>query len=537
MSLHLYNTLTRTLEPFKPLKQDGVKVYYCGPTPYNYAHIGNLRNYLMDDFVVRSMRFLGYKVKTTMNITDVEDKIIRDSKNQWKTIKELTDFYTKAFLEDCGKLGIIPADNIMPITELIDDMGKLIDGLIQKWYAYLADDGSIYYSVSKFKNYGKLANLDFKGMISSVRVKNDEYDKEQVADFALWKAYDPENDGENKWTISVTLNGEKKIIEWRPGWHIECSACNRHFFGDQIDIHMGGVDLIFPHHQNEVAQTEAFTGKQFSKYWMHGGHLLVDNKKMAKSAGNFYTLRDIVEKYNSDYLDSWLYLEKFSEATNEAPLSIWSGLDTTFTNVDKKIENIIYRWFRLMALQNQYRENFNFTFERLGAAINTIKWLDEMMKRLGRYIENLPEGSDERNAHGKMKFHDISREFRDNQQYFMQEFIEKLENDFDTVSAMTIVFELQGYVNSGIDDALFSREEAKSLIELLKSWDTVIGILDFSLLESESIPKEIEALAVARIEAKATKDWVEADKIRDELAWLGWRMIDEAGGKWRVERI
>lgn len=532
MSLHLFNTLTRTLEPFKPLKQDGVKVYYCGPTPYNYAHIGNLRNYLMDDFVVRSMRFLGYKVKTTMNITDVEDKIIRDSKNQGKTIKELTDFYTNAFLEDCGKLGIIPADNIMPITELIDDMGELIDWLIQKWYAYLADDGSIYYSVSKFKNYGKLANLDFKGMISSVRVKNDEYDKEQVADFALWKAYDPENDGENKWTISVTLNGEKKIIEWRPGWHIECSACNRHFFGDQIDIHMGGVDLVFPHHQNEVAQTEAFTGKQFSKYWLHGGHLLVDNKKMAKSANNFYTLRDIVEKASGSSLRKELATTK--EETEDFPKQ---EIPPTLLSKGGLPEQLIYRGFRLMWLLNQYRENFNFTFERLGAAINTIIWLDEMMKRLGRYLENLPDGSDERNAHGKMKFHDISREFRDNQQYFMQEFIEKLENDFDTVSAMTIVFELQGYINSGIDDTVFSREEAKSLIELLRSWDMVIGILDFSLLESESIPKEIEALAVARIEAKTAKDWAEADRIRDELAWLGWRMIDEAGGKWRVERI
>jgi cysteinyl-tRNA synthetase len=174
-------------------------------------------------------------------------------------------------------------------------------------------------------------------MISDVRIKNDEYDKEQVADFALWKGYDNESDGENKWAITVTVDGEKKIIEGRPGWHIECSACNRHFFGDQIDIHMGGVDLIFPHHQNEIAQTEAFTGKTFSKYWMHGGHLLVDNKKMSKSAGNFYTLRDIVEKM--------------------------TGTD----------EQLIYRGFRLMALQNQYRDNFNFTFDRLGAAVNTIK--------------------------------------------------------------------------------------------------------------------------------------------------------------------
>lgn len=503
MSLHLYNTLTRTVERFKSLKQDEVKVYYCGPTPYNYAHIGNLRNYLMDDFVVRTLRYLGYKVKTTMNITDVEDKIIRDSREKWITRKELTDIYTQAFLDDCGRLWIIPADNIMPITELIDDMGEIIDGLIQKWYAYLAEDGSIYYSVSKFKNYGKLANLDFDGMISGVRIKNDEYDKEQVADFALWKWYDAVSDGENKWSITVTLNWEKKVIEWRPGWHIECSACNKHFFGDQIDIHMGWVDLVFPHHQNEIAQTEAYTGKQFSKYWMHWGHLLVDNKKMAKSAGNFYTLRDIVTHLTTE--DSHLKTE------------------------------LIYRGFRLMALQNQYRENFNFTFERLGAAINTIRGLDEMMKRLGRYITKLPETSEERTGRGKLKFHEISREFRENQQAFMQEFIEKLENDFDTVSVMTIVFEFQGYVNSGVDEESFSLEEAKSLRDILKSWNEVLGILDFSLLESESLPEDIQKLALDRYDAKIAKNWAEADRIRDELAGLGWKMIDEKDG-WRVER-
>jgi cysteinyl-tRNA synthetase len=190
-----------------------------------------------------------------------------------------------------------------------------------------------------------------------------------------------------------------------------------------------------------------------------------------------------------------------------------------------------------MALQNQYRENFNFTFERLGAAINTINGLDEMMKRLGRALETTPEANKERNTHGKMKFHDMSREFRDNQQYFMQGFIEKLENDFDTVSAMTIVFELQTYINSGIDDDLFSHEELKSLIHLIQSWNEVIGILDFSLLQSESVPAEITALALARIESKLAKNWTEADKIRDELADMGWRMIDEAGGKWRVEKI
>lgn len=244
---------------------------------------------------------------------------------------------------------------------------------------------------------------------------------------------------------------------------------------------MGGIDNLFPHHQNEVAQTEAYTGKQFSKYWMHGGHLLVDNKKMAKSAGNFYTLRDVVEKQS----------------------------DTT--------PELIYRGFRLMALQNQYRENFNFTFERLVAAVNTIRGLDEMMKRLGRYIEKLPETSEERTARGKLKFHEISREFRENQQAFMQEFIEKLEDDFDTVSAMTTVFELQGYVNSGIDDETFSLEEAKSLRDILKSWNEVLGILDFTLLESETLPEDIQKLALDRYDAKIAKNWAEADKIRDEL--------------------
>jgi cysteinyl-tRNA synthetase len=562
MSLHLYNTLSRELERFKPLRQDEVKIYYCGPTPYNYAHIGNLRAYLFSDFVIRTLRFLGYKVRTVMNITDIDDKTIRDSQKSGKSLKEFTEFYANEFLSDLTKLHINHADTISPISELIPDMGKMIQWLLDKGYAYLADDGSIYYSVSKFKKYGQLANLDMKWMISSVRIDNDEYEKDQVADFALWKAYDKETDGENFWKIKLrvksekwkvtnnnttpcvktsqiwsnssenrepqwvvsgnTTNEESEIWTWstsisevllkgRPGWHIECSACNMRFFGAQIDIHMGGIDNLFPHHQNEVAQTEAFTGKTFSKYWMHGGHLLVDNKKMAKSAWNFFTLRDIIEKYSNEV--------KTSQTGNIS-------------------EAIISRWFRLMALQNQYRENFNFTFDRLGAAINTIKGLDEMMKRIGRYMDGLPESNDERSARGKLKFHEISRDFRENQQVFMQEFVDRLENDFDTNSAMTVIFEYQSYINRGIDEQAFRMEEMKSIIDLLRSWNEVISILDFSLLESiEIIPKEIEALAVARIEAKNTKNWWEADKIRDEITSLWWKMIDEASGKWRVEKM
>jgi cysteinyl-tRNA synthetase len=343
------------------------------------------------------------------------------------------------------------------------------------------------------------------GMISSVRINNDEYKKEQVADFALWKSYDPETDGPNKWEINLTINGEKRVLSGRPGWHIECSACNYRFFGPQIDIHMGGIDNLFPHHQNEVAQTEAFTGKTFSKYWMHGGHLLVDNKKMSKSAGNFYTLRDIVDRYQK-----------------ERP---------------ELQESFIYRGFRLMALQNQYRENFNFTFERLDAAINTIRGIDEMLKRLHRYQDQFPPTQEIRNAHGKLKFHDISREFRENQQAFMQDFIERLENDFDTVSAMTVVFEYQSYINTGIDEEAFSLEEAKSLRGLLESWNEVLGILDFSILENTKIPEDIEKLARDRCDAKNEKNWKKADEIRATLESLGWKMIDEAGGKWHLERM
>lgn len=509
MSLHIYNALTRELERFKPLKQDEVKVYYCGPTPYNYAHIGNLRAYLFEDFVIRTLRFLGYKTRTVMNITDIDDKTIRDSQKSGKSLKEFTEFYSKEFLSDLTKLHINHADTISPISELIPDMGKMIQWLLDKGYAYMSEDGSVYYSVAKFKKYGKLANLNMTGMISSVRIDNDEYEKDQVADFALWKAYDKKTDGENAWEIEIKTGGETKILKGRPGWHIECSACNMKFFGPQIDIHMGGIDNLFPHHQNEVAQTEAYTGKQFSQYWMHGWHLLVDNKKMAKSAGNFYTLRDIFEK-NKDIS-----------------------------------EVIIARAFRLMALQNQYRENFNFTFDRLGAAINTIKWLDEMMKRLGRYQDSLIwdltgtewlEDLRERTAKWRLKFHEISREFRDNQQAFMQEFVEKLEDDFDTLGAMTIIFEYQTYINSAVDDEAFTLEECKSLIDLLKTWNEVIAILDFDLLKSnEVIPNEILALLAERNEAKLQKNYAEWDRIRNELDILGYKIIDEKNGS-RVEK-
>lgn len=305
-----------------------------------------MRAYLFEDFVVRSMRFLGYKVRTTMNLTDIDDKTIRDSQKANESLLAFTQKYTALFMEDLEMLRIIPADTVSPISSVIPEMIQIIQKLLDTGFAYISEDNSIYYSIQKFKTYGELAHLDMGGMKESIRVNNDEYEKDAAADFALWKAYDATTDGENKWDAEFMVRGEKKILPGRPGWHIECSACNRKFFGDQIDIHMGGIDLVFPHHQNEIAQTEAFTGKQFSKYWMHGGHMLIEGKKMSKSAKNFYTLRDIFARYpNTPQTD-------------------------------------VARAFRLLILSVQYRENFNFLFESLEANIRTLASFDAFLRRI-----------------------------------------------------------------------------------------------------------------------------------------------------------
>ena len=286
--ISLYNTLSRSLEEFAPLSGgDTVSIYCCGPTPYNQAHIGNLRTYLTEDTIIKIFRLAGYSVRAVMNITDIDDKTIRDSQKSGMSLHDFTEKYFRIFRADIERLGITAfGDNFFRISTVIPEMVTIINKLLQDGYAYVADDGSIYYRIERFATYGELAHLDRSGMRTSVRVHNDEYSKDEACDFALWKAHDPEKDGENAWEEKFVVDGREMTIKGRPGWHIECSACNLRHHGEQIDVHMGGVDNIFPHHQNEIAQTEAYTGKQFSRYWIHGGHLLVDNKKMAKSAGN-----------------------------------------------------------------------------------------------------------------------------------------------------------------------------------------------------------------------------------------------------------
>ena len=285
MVLKLYNTLTRKKEIFKPLKKDDVKMYSCGPTVYNYAHIGNLRTYIFNDLLRRSLEFLGYKIIHVMNITDVDDKTIAASQKNSMSLKEFTTKYEKIFFQDLEELNIKKPSYILHATESINDMVSLIKKLLEKGYAYRVDDG-IYFSIKKDKNYGKLAQLQKSKKMKS-RIKNDNYDKENLQDFALWKFYTNE-DGDVFW--------DTPIGKGRPGWHIDCSAMGMKKFGDTLDIHTGAIDLIFPHHTNEIAQSEAATGKPFVRYWLHGGFLTMKGGKMSKSLGNILILKNLEEQ-------------------------------------------------------------------------------------------------------------------------------------------------------------------------------------------------------------------------------------------------
>ncbi|EKE27495.1 MAG: hypothetical protein ACD_3C00198G0009 [uncultured bacterium (gcode 4)] len=476
--MQLTNSLTRKKEKFKPLKEEKVKVYYCWPTPYNYTHIGNLRTYLFSDMAVKALKFMWYKIETTMNLTDIDDKTIRDSIKNGENLRDFTQRYIDFFFDDLAKLNIAKADNISRISDLIDVMVEIINWLLSKWYAYMAEDGSVYYSISKFKSYWELAHLDFWGMKTSVRIDNDEYDKDEAADFVLWKAYDEVKDWPNKWEAKLKVNWEEKIIWGRPGWHIECSACNLKFFWAQIDLHIWAIDLLFPHHQNEVAQTEAFTGKQFSKYWMHAWHLLVDNKKMSKSKGNFYTLRDVEEKMN------WIL------------------------TLDE-----IYRGFRMMNLQARYDDSFNFTFDKLKQAATTLKTFDEVFKRIKNYAP----------VEWKVK-----KEVSENIQAFIQEYISKLEDDFNTPEALATVFEFIKYVNTFIDAEAFNDKEIKAVIDVFKTFNEVLSIMDFTILEKEeNIPENIIKLVEQRVQAKLAHDFTLADSIRSEVEKRWYKIVDD----------
>ncbi len=345
MALELFNTLSRQLELFKPLNPPKVGLYTCGPTVYNYPHIGNYRAYVFGDILKRYLIYREYKVKHIMNITDVDDKTIRDSQVENKNLEDFTKFYTESFYEDIKSLNIIPADKYTKATSYIKEMIELVEILIDKGFAYKTKDGSIYFDIHKDSNYGKLSHFKISDLKKNAlgRLIEDEYDKENAQDFALWKAWS-KNDGEVFWEPEKILNKKTVLVKGRPGWHIECSAMSMKELGQSFDIHTGGVDNIFPHHENEIAQSECATGKPFVKYFMHNEFLLVDGKKMSKSLGNFYTLRDLIEK----------------------------GIDPLA--------------FRLWLLTSHYRTKTNFTMEAVVGAQNALIRIRKIFLKLGGEI-------------------------------------------------------------------------------------------------------------------------------------------------------
>ena len=463
--MRFYNTLTRKKEEFKPLEKGVVRIYTCGPTVYDYAHIGNFRTYVFQDLLRRWLEYRGYKVIQVMNITDVDDKTIRGARREGISLKEYTERYIKAFFEDIKTLNIEKAEYYPKATEHIKEMVELIKKLLEKGYAYKAEDGSTYYDISKFKEYGKLSKIKIEELKPGARVKADQYAKEEARDFALWKAWD-EEDGDVYW--------ETELGKGRPGWHIECSAMALKYLGETIDIHSGGVDLIFPHHENEIAQSEAVTGKPFARFWLHSEHLMVEGRKMAKSLGNFYTLRDLLKMGYS-------------------PKAI-----------------------RFLLLSTHYRQQLNFTFEALKAAEKTIERLQIFMERLkeangtgcGKQIDKLME---------KVK----------------EEFETALDDDLDINTALASLFEFIREVNKLIDENKLSKQEARMVRELMLKFDKVLGVIGEEEKE-EGLPKEIMELIRKREEARKRKEWETADQIREKLREMGIIIEDTpTGTKWR----
>ena len=348
MALQLFNTLSGKIEEFHPLEDNLVRMYACGPTVYDYGHIGNFRTFVAVDVLRRFLKQSGYRLKHVMNITDVEDKIIRNAARDGVTVQEYTKKYTDAFLEDADALNIQHPELLAKATDHIQEMAHFIAVLRDKGYAYQADDGSYYFRIAKFPEYGKLSKKDFEGMNDGARVDVDEYEKDNARDFALWKAPKP---GEAQW--------DTEIGPGRPGWHIECSQMSMKYLGDTFDLHAGGEDLIFPHHENEIAQSEALTGKPFVKVWFHSRFLLVEGEKMAKSAGNFFTVRDLV-------------------LMGHKPSSI-----------------------RFLLMSVPYRKQLNFTFDGLTQAANSVERLRNFKRRLE--TSQFPAGSIQRSPHSRRK--------------------------------------------------------------------------------------------------------------------------------------
>jgi cysteinyl-tRNA synthetase len=465
--IRIFNTLTREKEQFKPISPGKVGIYTCGPTVYDYAHIGNFRAFIFEDLFKRWLEYRGLEVTHIMNLTDVDDKTIKGSQKQQKPLRQYTNFYADAFFEDIKILNIKLATVYPRATDHIPEMVALIKTLLQKGYAYKGEDGSIYFAVSKFPLYGKLSHIKVSELKAGARVSQDEYAKEEAQDFALWKAWSCE-DGDVYW--------ETELGKGRPGWHIECSAMSMKYLGETFDIHCGGVDNMFPHHENEVAQSEAATGKPFVHYWMHNEHLLVEGKKMAKRLGNFYTLRDLLGR----------------------------GIDPMV--------------IRYLLFSTHYRQQFNFTFEGLEAAKGAIGRIVNLQRRL-------------KDANGQGRSEEIARLIENAQSCFGS----AMDNDLDVNLALASLFDFVREINNLLDANALTSQEAGKVMSVITSFDSVLGVIP--QVNEEELPFEAKELIKKREEARKTKDWKTADTLRQQLKAMGFVVEDTAQGvRWKREK-
>jgi cysteinyl-tRNA synthetase len=472
MALKLFNTLTRSTQELAPGPQP-VGMYCCGPTVYDYAHIGNWRTFVFADLLRRTLEFSGRGVKHVMNITDVEDKIIKHVQEKKIPLREFTGKFEAAFFEDMKTLNCLPPHETPRATEHIPEIIELIEKLVARGVAYRAGDGSVYFSIEKYRGcgctYGQLQKLNFDEQRVGERVASDEYDKESVADFALWKARTP-GDGSVFWPSPWG--------EGRPGWHIECSAMSMKALGETFDLHLGGEDLKFPHHEDEIAQSEGATGKPFVKHWSHGAHLLVEGKKMSKSLGNYFTLRDLLEK--------------------------------GFTG----------REVRCLLLSAHYRETFNFTLDGLTGAKTSLARIDECLSKLRDVGVQASACSDDT----------LKRELQPTgaPAQLLASFSAALSDDLNVSAAWGAVFKWVTETNKRIAENSLSVAEATAALAAWTKVDSVLGV--GAKVEAEEIPAEFTALLEARQAARQAKDFKKSDAIRDELKAKGWVIEDTPKG-------
>ena len=465
MKLSFLNTMTRQLEEFVPINENEVRMYTCGPTVYNYAHIGNFRAYIFEDLLRRVIKLNGYKMIQTMNLTDVDDKTIRDSQVAGMSLDDFTAQYKKAFFEDLEKLNIEKAEFYPAATDHIDDMIKMIETLIEKEYAYVADDNCVYYSNNKFEHYGCLAKNDRENQRDGVRIINDEYEKESVSDFALWKAYTPA-DGDVKW--------DSPWGPGRPGWHIECSAMSKATLGDHFDLHTGGVDNMFPHHEDEIAQSEAANGCKYVNFWMHCAHLQINGKKMSKSLGNFYTIDQLLDKgYKGEEL-------------------------------------------RLVLIGTHYRAGLNFEITDGSMESKSLAEARNNIARIQNFVERVKDS-----ANG-----DVTEAISALCEKAQQEFLYRLNDDLNIAEGLAVMFDFMKDVNKALDAGDVVNGEL--VIGALEYFNRILDVIDFD--KKDDIPQNVLDLAAERTQVRKDKNWGRADEIRNELTALGYVVEDSPEG-------